>query len=204
MKKNIDGFSTVILGAWNARIFTPDWVSKNLTRTENIGVELPMANPNLAPRLRFDKIKLIVSHNSLITIPDDDFDETAITAYNVAISSLEKLEHTPVSGVGINFQYTSEGIDILKDIANFVDVDKISNRLNTISYTAISRGIIIDELFVNYSIRQEEFSAVIDINIHKDVLSAIEASEYLKKYNVIDLQKKFYEFLYDVYGLEID
>jgi len=45
MRELLDGRTLVIPGSWNARIFTPEWVTKYLAEAQTVEVALGIGQP---------------------------------------------------------------------------------------------------------------------------------------------------------------
>lgn len=205
MKADTDGVSVVIAGSWNSRIFSPDWITKNLTNSEEISVELPLGNPTLPPRLGFDNIKLIVTHNKLIVKPDDGLEDTMQRAYQIAKKSVSILTHTPISAVGVNFNFKEDNLtESLAKAFTLNDADEISNVSDAIDYTTIKRGLIIGDMYLNLSLHLKNMeTSTIAININQPVQTSQEALDFFENHDMTSLQKFVVDFLTKTYHLEL-
>src|SRR5262245_11024869 len=105
METVAEGFAIVIAGAWNSAIFAPAWVAGRLTASQEIGLELTLNNPALAPRLSFDGVLLRVLPDKLVIHPQEISEASLKRMQEVADRILGDLPHTPVQAVGVNFRF---------------------------------------------------------------------------------------------------
>jgi hypothetical protein len=103
--------SLVIAGAWNPAILAPTWVLQfGLNRpgsNEPVQVALPAGTVGITdyPRFTFPDFAYIVRPETLVLIPPDCSPEAIGRMEEAAASMLENLPHTPVNGVGHNFEF---------------------------------------------------------------------------------------------------
>ena len=106
----------VIAGAWNAAILTPEWVLKNgLDREgeERVRVFFP-AGPGAIfdfPRYSLDRFSYVVRPDALVIAPAATVQEDVQLVEDATAKMLEALRHTPVTGVGHNFEFREGEID---------------------------------------------------------------------------------------------
>jgi len=201
---NINGWSLVLVGYWNSQIFTPQWISHgNLTDSTNVTLEVPLNEPQLPLRFNFDNIYLQVSDKRIDLKPQDDEDSTLIKIEQVAKTILDKLEHTPVSAVGVNFQYmdASPSDDIVK-VFQFEDNDYLSAldyeiEANTIGRKLKKNGHVINLTLVYNIVEKLTF----DFNFHESVSIASEASVFLDN-KVLEFRNESIEIINKYYTAE--
>jgi hypothetical protein len=101
--------SLVIAGAWNAAILTPAWVIKYglLKDGGTAQVFFPTAPGAIfqAPRFNLGDLSFTVLPNALVLLPSEHKAEHLSFLEEVAARMLSALPHTPVTGVGHNFEY---------------------------------------------------------------------------------------------------
>src|SRR6266481_4015677 len=104
--------SLVVAGAWNPAILTPPWVLRHgLNRqpgqAEQIQVFVPAGAGMIFefPRYALSEFTFVVRPDTLVMSPTD----VSSTDFNVledaAAAMLEHLRHTPINGIGHNFEY---------------------------------------------------------------------------------------------------
>jgi hypothetical protein len=105
--------SLVIAGAWNVAILTPDWVLKHGLQKkgeERVQVFFP-AGPGLVfefPRYALEDFSFVVRPDALILSPPGLESSKLEIVEDAAANMLDVLKHTPVTGVGHNFEFRDE------------------------------------------------------------------------------------------------
>lgn len=104
--------SLVLAGAWNPAILTPPWVlqhglNKALDGTSRYQTFLPTGLGFVfeSPRYVLEDLTYTVHPNSLIIVPNSEAPEDLNSIENAAALMLEQLKHTPMGGVGHNFEF---------------------------------------------------------------------------------------------------
>ena len=112
MKLDLSVPTFVAVGSFNSAIFQPPWVALHLfEKPSGADVNLIQAiTGNFGAPLRnyIDNVGISVTSNRFEVIPNDLSGSTKSTAEKVFANLFSKLPHTPVSAVGINFQFTLE------------------------------------------------------------------------------------------------
>jgi hypothetical protein len=105
MKKSVEKWSIVLVGAWNRRIFTPPWLSKHLGFKNEIEVSFALT-PDMPMIFQDGELLRLRVHNDKVVVGMASATDEALTAAEtLACNILKKLLHTPLSGVGINFTF---------------------------------------------------------------------------------------------------
>ncbi len=103
------GWNTVVLGAWNRAILTPEWIAReifHITDDRPVPVEVPL-NVRGPWRVRHGDVAVVVSNFNLdVSIDKYDFDTLELSR-TYAIAALETLSRTPVSAAGYNLRFQS-------------------------------------------------------------------------------------------------
>jgi hypothetical protein len=104
--------SLVVAGAWNPAILTPEWVLRHgLNRPagqpEPIQVFVPAGSGLILdfPRYALPEFTFVVRPDTLIMTPGQQTFDHLDVLENAAAAMLEHLRHTPISGIGHNFEY---------------------------------------------------------------------------------------------------
>jgi len=104
-----DAAAIIILGYWNIRIFSPEWVGTTLLGQNNInidyGVPLAPGIPEATFKSPADFLTLKLSNQRLVVAVSKIDDVTLTRAEEVARLTLKLLHYTPVSAFGVNFGY---------------------------------------------------------------------------------------------------
>lgn len=104
--------SLVIAGAWNAAILTPAWVQQH-------GLNRPIGEPGRVqvflpamqgatfefPRYSLDEFTYVVRPDTLIVAPNGATPDRFEVAETAIARILRVLPHTPISGIGHNFEF---------------------------------------------------------------------------------------------------
>jgi len=104
MKPVPESWTIVIVGRWNIAILNPKWLAANIFNEKQIAVEFPV-EPGLPLRITGDKVLLIPIEDRIILGLTEISNGFLKRMEAIAIQLLEKLPHTPVVKVGINFGY---------------------------------------------------------------------------------------------------
>lgn len=154
--------STVILGSWNPRIFTPSWIKTNLFGLSD--------GQEIQGLVNFEEMDFGFQHqgvflfakNNLVEVKFDKYDqEKSELASSTIIKILELLPQTPIKALGVNIRYSINK----NDESPFINA--ISNtectlgefRLNQIKQTAnrknyqvnIISDILADKIQTNFN-----------------------------------------------------
>lgn len=107
--------SLVLAGAWNPAILTPAWVlqnglNKELDGTNRYQTFLPTGLGLVfdAPRYVLEDLTFSVRTDSLIITPNSESPENLAFVEATAARMLEQLRHTPMGGVGHNFEFREQ------------------------------------------------------------------------------------------------
>ena len=103
----------VVAGAWNPAILTPEWLLKNalqkkLDGSNQIQAAMPIGLLFEFPRFELEDLLFIARTDALILFPKPISEERFAVVEQVAQRTLDQLSHTPISGVGHNFEFRDE------------------------------------------------------------------------------------------------
>ena len=107
----------VVAGAWNPAILTPPWVLQyGLGRAgtnEPVQIAVPAGQGAIFefPRFTLPEFAYIVRPDTLIVAPAGMSDAALARAEDAVAAMLENLPHTPVNGVGHNFEFRDPNPD---------------------------------------------------------------------------------------------
>lgn len=204
MRENVEGLSIVLVGAWNPAIFSPAWIaSGRLTHQQNIAVGFMFGPSPIIPEFSFDEIRLRVETSRLTIRVSTLRDESLIKLGEVASKILTDLPHTPISGVGINFQFIEpEPNPTILSIFDFSDNNLLSDNNWSIESTQVSRKIKLDETNFNYIATLAAGSVTFDINFHSDITNCDQARDKIAP-GVPTFRTKTLSFLQSIYNLHL-
>ena len=191
-------------GHWNRRIFSPAWVTSRLTTAKEVAIEVPVDNPGLPVRFAFDNIHLSVAQGQLILTVDRPEDMLLEKCREVAIKALAELPHTPIMGVGVNYQFIAEQPDeSLLRVFHLPDNDCLSDAGIRIISTVIQRSLLIQDQMVNLYLSLTGNTVQVTFNFHKDTPSSDDAIAFLKAHST-DLKEKAINLLSSIYNSAVE
>lgn len=104
--------SLVIAGAWNPAILTPPWVMSHAMEGQDPNAQMVQAffpaGLNGAfemPRFAMPGFQYSARMDALILLPGATSQESCALVEGVARSALRQLSHTPIGGLGFNFEF---------------------------------------------------------------------------------------------------
>ena len=207
MKQLLDRFSIIVVGCWNPRIFTPEWLKQFVCVDQESVVEyaIPVNNPDALPRIGFENIYMFVD-SSRIEVKPANSDIGTLEKCSSSISSLIKeLNHTPVSALGVNFSFIEEvDADSIISKFGFNDLGSFDSEIYTLNKTTVTRSFSCkDGGVLNLSITIDGSSVVVDFNYHftankvSEIISILDVGKVNGYYSASVLLMK------NVYSLEI-
>lgn len=207
MKPIGENCNIVIVGAWNPKIFSGEWVKNHLSSEEGqIELALPFSNIEAPPRISFDGIYLFPGTARLEVKPINFSNESLQDCQQVVASILEKLPHTPVLALGINFSFLEE--DNFENIIGefqLSDNAKINAARYNLSGTRLNRSFEMpDNCTLNLTITYDSDKATVDFNYNFDVVSTAIALDKLNSLGVIAYLEDAKNFVTSVYELEFE
>lgn len=129
--------SSVIIGNWNPKIFTPAWVKSNL-----FGIS---PNAKIQGLLNYNEMEFGFQYNGVIFLPKpnlieinfDDYDEQkAILTASTIIRILELLPQTPLKAMGINYRFD---LDLSSSIPFILALKKVKCSFEDFQLTQIKQ-----------------------------------------------------------------
>lgn len=197
-------WTTVLVGAWNVRLFMPDWVSKKLFDGKEITLEIPFPTPSGLLKVTADGISIIVNEERLIVSPEEQTGQAMARAEAVTRRILRVLEHTPVRGVGINFGFEEAApSDHLTRLFEVADHNDLSDLGCVMSQTTVVRRLTFEGTRINLTHSLLEDGKVqVHFNFHDDAKEASAVAAKLEGWSgkCLEIARKF---LADVYRSNI-
>lgn len=206
MKPNVETWTIVVTGGWNAQIFNPEWVGENLFETKELEIQLVFQGNNFFPSLKSPDLIFSPTNSQIVCGVSSINENVLIKAESLIIKTLRMLQHTPIYAVGINFGFSEENPSSeLLDIFNFNDNVKFIDSNYSIKQNQIYRQIEIDGQTLNLRQILNEDSAepmITHFNFHKEVLKTEIAADWLKN-KFIECKAITYHLLKEIYDINI-
>jgi hypothetical protein len=207
VKANIENWSLVLAGAWNTAILTPEWLTKHLgVDGGSVQIEFPIGNPLLPIRYTFQNVRMVVVRDRLIIAPNANDPTVLARAETFAKKILNTLTHTPMSAVGVNFDFIeADAPTDLKNLFRAQDSTKLAGADFVVEATELRRQLRRGqgEPVVNLTLRQAAPEIAIHVNFHKDAPDAASAAAYLDG-RIMKCRDLTMKFLHDVYSLDLE
>lgn len=205
MKRDMDQWSLVIAGRWNTAILSPAWLAKEVFRQAEIGILFPVLG--FGPTIfQAEDIKIIVSDDSVIFIPQKDSDEILAHIEEAGRHILNALPHTPIIAFGENFHYIVEGLPSqLDNVLKFTDTEQL-NANGKIGEISLVRTINLETCQLNLKIVSDG-TCRIELNYHyatKPMLGAAAIMEKLMENTYTTNRDHGLKLLETVYNLTLD
>lgn len=205
MKAQIDNWSIVVIGAWNAAILSPAWLTEHLGIKSQVLIEFPVGDLRQPLRFTLERVRMVVTRDRLILSPISDETASLEQAEVFARKILQTLTHTPVSAVGINFQFieTAPSPDLSK-LFSLVDATKLAGVEFVTQATEIRRRLKNNDQIVNLTLAHSADGGIqIDLNVHRDVQTTADAAAFLEG-KIVKWRNSSLKLLADTYGVELE
>lgn len=192
MKAIAERTTLVLAGAFNPAILVPQWVAVHgLGYTPNDQFQVEMLAPILGggqSRYTFDGLSYSAGFRNVTFHLDDTNPIQAQRAITTAASILEKLPHTPISGLGINFAFlVTEPLPAM--LAFMTDHEAMTETFSD-ETEVVTRGwgntLKWESALVNFECEVAGGQATIAINFHYSTDSAAQAVDILRDANAFD------------------
>lgn len=170
MKVILEKVGTIISGKWHRNLLTPNWVQKNVFKTEkeSIQVEFNVIDIEQPPRYVYENIRFIPSWDRVFIQAIEYSDNVLNNIQEYAKELCEKLPETPILAIGYNFSY-SESISLIAEINkmfNYNDTSILSELKLTINNSSLTRQIENKNGVLNFTISQKKDEVLFDFNFH--------------------------------------
>lgn len=202
MKLNLRRPTLVLTGYWNPAIFQPPWVAVTLLGVPP-GKEVNFVEVVEAGKVAhyFGDIGICVPPGRLELYSNVASDQKWEEIEQFAIKVLETLPHTPLQGLGINFQFQEENPE-----PEVVDKLWTHEDLETrfeVAGTVVRSALKFEDYDLNFSREVSVAGFAADFNFHHaDV--GLEKLKALIPGSVKDRYERAKKILLDVYGIETE
>lgn len=195
--------NVIVVGAWNRRLFTPHWLQQEFSGEADVTLEMAVGNPALPLRLSYDDLRLEVSNDRLTVSSSQTSDDAIQKVQELASGVLERLRHTPVTGVGVNFQWNEPEPDAsLLAVFDLSDNQDLADAGVAVAATTLSRNTTWGDRVLNLKLNLTPDGVVeYHMNFHNDVTSTAAAKEVVDG-GLVALRQQAWPLLATVYSLE--
>ncbi|HEX6965881.1 MAG TPA: hypothetical protein VF166_08770 [Gemmatimonadaceae bacterium] len=192
----------MLAGAWNTRLFTPQWLAEHVFQQRELQVEFP-DRAGLPYRYIAENVRITPSANQVVLSPLVLTDGALQEAERQAVRILRTLVHTPVSAFGTNFGFAEEAptADALR-LFSLGDSAELATAGYTIESTDIRRRLIYGDGDLNFTLSLVEGQVRTDFNFHQPVASSAEAARLLDG-TVLRNRDRAVALLQDAYNFDI-
>lgn len=201
-------FNIITVGAWNPAIFSPEWVKNNLAtdKEKDVILAIPM-QMTMPSRLTVDQVNIYPSTTSLM-IDCTEYGEQSRNACSEKLGIIATLlEHTPVSGVGINFRFAFEisEVPLLTELFSFDDASKIDTSTYQPSSSEIKRSFVLQNSSVlNLKIELQTDKFLCEFNFHSDIKQLLDMKDKTSIEQINNYHQQAIGFMSSVYEIDID
>jgi hypothetical protein len=201
MKAKPDKWTVVVAGSWNVRVFSPDWIGKNLTEERPISVEVSLSQPANLMRFIVGGLTIVPVEDRLIVGVQDPTIALMAKAEAVALKAVKLLPHTPIAAVGLNFGFEDEALnEKLSRLFRIADMGDLSDFDCDIKQTTIARTLTVhgETLNVNHTASHGDGRVEVHLNFHQEITSTEAATQVLqgRAKKCYDLAIRFLEHVY--------
>ncbi len=205
LKITSENTNIAIIGGWNTRIFTPEWIMANISNSKDVAVGLVLGNFSLPFYLQFDGLNVNFSANRVVISAEIPDDASLIRTQEVADAIVTKLHHTPLRATGINFRYESDPFEgLAHQLFEQPDDSALADAGAIIVNKSITRSTLLDDLVLNIRIEiPQKGNPFIGINFHKETNTTQAAKEHLAN-GVVNLRDRSKVLLESVYNFDFE
>lgn len=187
MKPILRETTLVVAGAWNPAILTPEWIlthalQEDISGASQVQVAIPVGLVFEFPQFKLKDLSYIARTDALVFFPTAIENISFSIVENAAKRILDQLCHTPISGIGYNFEFQDDNPepDMLQSFASAQkDIVDIAPDGFAVASGAISTSLKNDQVVINIKQYFESGRLGIKFNFHHAVSSAEQASEVL-------------------------
>lgn len=195
--------SIVLVGAWNLSILNPDWYAREFPQLEMKGKDIPVEMEVATGSLRFEAkgkgLKINPNPTKLILSCTDDSKNYDLIS-EIAVGTVSKLQHTPITGIGHNITYHSDNIFELFDESELDKCEtfyKKTANVITSNFQEIKHSLAYENYVLNvtYYISRERNSIRFNYSYGIDKREKIESYLMSFKENIKDSETLYSELV---------
>ena len=182
MEPNLESWNVILAGAWDVRLFTPEWLSTHLFYNGQLDVELGVGAGFHTIRFVGDQVVITPTPERLVFGVREATPACLSAAVSAATLILGLLPHTPVAGAGINISYhVHEPPASMVELFEFHDSSRMNALKCKVQGAEITRSILMADwnAQINLKCLLHEGKIYTEINHHFPVVSTDQAARCL-------------------------
>lgn len=196
-----DSWNITVVGSWNVAILGPGWLAEHVFADNELTIEFP-TNPGYSPRYSAGNVTVVASPGRIVVIPKVLTARTLNNAFKAANRLLEKLPHTPVSAIGVNFGFIQEAADddLLSHVPE-VDGPLFADAGFEITTRRLAWQLLVDDLRLNLTVSEGSGNIAFDFNFDQPIVNCGGGMSFLQP-GLSRFRDAATKVLAGVYGLE--
>jgi hypothetical protein len=175
MNPRPEAWTVVVQGAWNLRIFSPDWVAKNVFEGKPMTMDVAIGPFQVPVRYKStsDGVTLTPSADRLVFGVVKADVTSMLAAEAGAQRVLALLKHTPIMAIGVNVGYYEDtASEWVHKLFGMHDIDGLSHAGCDIKLSNITRSVERNGDVINITIALDgEGRTEVLMNFHKETPS---------------------------------
>lgn len=188
LHQNFD--TLVVVGSWNKYIFSENWIVENILGE---GVRYSIQYPlNAIGSLKFslENISFCIFGERLVFQLNNNSENAYREIVKIARKIFQKLIHTPVTALGVNFVYSSN-----ETLCELDNLPQSSNLIQTLGYDIISSQLtrtfkISEQETLNLKTELKEHNIIYDFNFNYNITSLSNVLDIIGDKDDLILEKR--------------
>jgi hypothetical protein len=203
MVPRIEGWTTVLAGHWNRMIFTPEWVGQHLFPEVEQLETLVAIMPVFPMIYQDDRNSVQVASNRVMFHARQITDENLVRAESMARTTLTELDDTPLTGVGVNFEFLQENPpEPILSLFNVADSVQFAEADWDIGERKIVRRLQRGATVLNLTVGLQNGTVHFDFNFHTETRINADAQAAVTN-RVLTLRDTAIALIADTYNLQL-
>jgi hypothetical protein len=193
----------VLVGMWNRRIFSADWIKNYLLPQDDFTIEFSL-NLDGSHRISSEKIRIEFHNDRLIFIPKNNNIATYELISDLSIKIADYFPHTPVISYGINFIFECQNSNIQNQLIKISDVDKLNEYGVNIIKSQHKHSVKFNDIFINITVSINNEKLYFDFNFHSDIKNLAQFKDKIYEFSINKLYRIALEIMKNVYMFQLD
>ncbi len=203
MQPVFEGWTIVMVGGWNPKIFQPDWVVEHLFPGQDITAEFLLQSGVQQLRLSVGSTLLLPGSERVVVGVTEDSNAAIQSQEVTAVQVLTLLGHTPLRAVGINFRFVEDDpSEDLLAVFELSDRQALAEAAEIRPEADVRRKVAVGGEEVGLRMAYADGKVEFFLNFHRPVANAAEGVAVVEG-RVSDYRNVAEQLLVDVYELEL-